>query len=55
MTKPYPQTSIEISASGLLTIYGRTSTGWEAIARTMSASEAIDIAMDWGDELIAET
>jgi hypothetical protein len=49
--KPYAQTCIGTSESGLMTVYGRNeeSEMWAPICRTMSKCEAIDIATDWGD------
>ena len=50
--KPYAETCIGTSESGLMTVYGRNDEYeiWTPICRTMSKCQAIDIAMDWGEE-----
>lgn len=48
--KPYAETCIGTSETGMMTVYGRNAGDvWIPICRTMSKCHAIDTAMDWGD------
>jgi hypothetical protein len=49
--KPYAQTCIGTSETGIMTVYGRNEEFemWNPICTTTSKCIAIDTAMDWGD------